>query len=146
MAGKGALPLVLMAGAAAVVLGGKKKKRKKRPPTPTPDVEGKIDWKPPRLEHSEEGGEKLIFDEECAAFADKLNYDKHNAYITGMFHSQTQAGNTNARDIVMAMLEDQAGQCPWGDPAEYTELMLDISNQLLAAVQKYAADAKIPLT
>ena len=145
MAGKSALPLVLMAGAAAVVLGGKKKKRKKKPAI-TPDDEAQLKWIPPHLEHSEEGSEKLTFDEECDAFADKLNYDKHNAYVTGMFHSQIQSGNTNARDIVMAMLKDQAGKCPWDEPAEYTELMNAIADQLLKAVQQYAADAGVTLT
>lgn len=147
MAGKGTL-LLYAAGAAALILGGKKKRRKKAtPPTPTPEEEEEhISWRSSRLEHSEDGKERLPFDEECQAFADKLNYDKHNIYITGMFHSEVQGGNTSARSIVMEMLKDQAPDCPWDDPGAYTELMADIQEQLLAAVQRYAEKESVTLT
>lgn len=123
---------------------GKKKKRRK---TSAPEVEEKPsapDWSSiydPRVKLPESGGEsdKLVFNAECTEFADKLNYDKHNQYITGMFHDMVEEGITDASAITMAMLKDQAPNCPWDDQAKWTELMEGLHGQLLAAVQEYAA-------
>lgn len=149
MAGKNMLPLLAVAGFAAVALTKKKKKKKAAAgegeipeegeegaafPQWTEVGEGSI---PGGLETGPEGSNKLVFDEACQAFADKLNMDAHNTYITGMFHAAIKQGVTSAEEIVMGMLNDQAPQCPWADPAAYTPLMKGVSDQLLAAVREY---------
>ncbi len=139
MAGKSALPLLALAGIAALALGKKKKKKtaangKIEFPNWTQVGGGSI----PGIEEGPDGSDKMVFDQACSAFAQKINMDKHNTYITGMFHAAVEQGATSAQQIALAMLMDQASQCPWAEPASYTPLMRAVYDQLLAAVAEYA--------
>lgn len=149
MAGKSALPLLAAVGLAAVVLTKKKKKK-------TTASESEADMEFPRwvekagggigdLELAPDGQDKMVFDESCQAFADKLNVDAHNTYITGVFHTLVKSGVKSAEEIVQAMLRDQAPQCPWDDPERYTELMVGVHDQLLAAVGEYGSQLGVEL-
>ena len=146
MAGKSTLPLLAFAGIAAVVLTkGKKKKKKKEVEE---EMEEELEF--PKwietaegeaigdLEVSPEGQAKMVFDEACQAFADRLNVDAHNTYLTGSFHTLYKSGVRNAEQIVQAMLRDQAPQCPWDNPEAYTPLMKGVHDQLLAAIADFA--------
>jgi len=151
MAGKNMLPLLAVAGVAAVALTKKKKKKKaategngRLGPNGGENGEAFPSWTevgggsiPGGIETGPDGADKLVFDEACQAFADKLNMDAHNTYITGMFHTAIKQGVTSAEEIVQAMLVDQAPQCPWADPASYTPLMKGVYDQLLSAVREY---------
>lgn len=143
MAKQSALPLLLVAGVAAVAM--KKKKKKKKPSETTDEThEAAPNWSQiydPRVV-IEGGGEsgKMILDSECVQFAEKLNYDAHNQYITGMFHTLVEGGTKDANAITMAILRDQAPNCPWDNHAKWTELMSGIHEQLSAAVGEYAAN------
>lgn len=155
MAKSSAMPFLLLAGGAAVVMSSKKKKKKtKKKEAETPELLEAPDWSKmpeapewsklddPRIQMPEPGGdsEKLVFNAECTEFADKLNFDKHNEYITGMFHDMVEDGVRDAASITRAMLKDQAPNCPWeGSPAEWTDLMKGLWTQLYAAVGEYAA-------
>lgn len=141
MAKQSALPLLLIAGGAAVMMGKKKKRKKSSSTTEKPSPP---DWSKvydPRVKMPEAGGEsaKMVFNTECTEFADKLNYDKHNEYITGMFHDMVEEGITDSGAITLTMLKEQAPNCPWDDQSKWTELMKGLYEQLLAAVQEYAA-------
>lgn len=149
MAGKSTLPLLAVAGIAAIALTRGKKKKKKEAAEVPEGEEGEIkfpEWAEEGIsdipgagpEISPEGGDKLVFDEACQAFVEKLNADAHNVYITGMFDSAVKQGVTSAEQIVQGMLGDQAPQCPWGIPASYTPLMQGVYDQLLGAVREYA--------
>lgn len=150
MAGKSAVPLLALFGGALLLMKGKKKKKSES------EAGGKTqfpDWveKPSGggigdLEISPDGQAKMVFDQSCQAFADKLNADAHNTYITGAFHTLVDSGVKNAEEIVQAMLRDQAPQCPWDDASKYTQLMAGVHDQLLAAVREYAAGINIPLS
>ena len=152
MAGKNIIPLLAVAGFAALALGKKKKKKKAAENGVPGEVENGEEeeeitfpkWTevggghiPGGMEEGAEGSNKMVFDDECRAFAEKINMDAHNTYITSMFHQGIKQGATDAGQIVMAMLADQAPHCPWGDPAQYTELMKGVHDQLLAAVREY---------
>lgn len=144
MAKQSALPLLLVAGVAAVAM--KKKKKKKRPASETTDEttpEAAPNWSEvydPRVA-VESGGEsaKMVLDSECVQFAEKLNYDAHNQYISGMFHTLVESGTKDANAITMAILRDQAPNCPWDDHSKWTELMSGIHEQLSGAIGEYAA-------
>lgn len=149
MANKSALPLLAAAGLAAVVLTKKKKKKKAEA-----EEEGELSF--PRwvekagggigdLEIGPDGQAKMVFDESCQAFADKLNADAHNTYITGVFHTLVKSGVKSAEEIVQAMLRDQAPQCPWDNPENYTELMSGVHDQLLDAVREYGTQLGVEL-
>lgn len=148
MAGKSTFPLLAAAGVAAVVLSkSKKKKAAKKKEEEFPQwMEKPEGGNIGDLETSPEGKAKMVFDSECQAFDDKLRADAHNAYITGTFHTLTKSGVRNAERIVMAMLEDQAPHCPWGDPASYTPLMQGVHDQLLGAVHEYAKNQGVALS
>ncbi len=145
MAGKSTLPFLAAAGIAAVALTrGKKKKKKKK------EVDEEEEMEFPQwietaegeaiggLEVSPEGQAKMVFDEACQAFADRLNADAHNTYLTGSFHTLYKSGVKSAEQIVQAMLRDQAKQCPWDNPEAYTPLMKGVHDQLLAAIVEFA--------
>lgn len=144
MAKQSALPLLLVAGVAAVAM--KKKKKKKKTSDDTTDEttpEAAPNWSEvydPRIV-VEGGGEsaKMVLDSECAQFAEKLNYDAHNQYITGMFHDMVGEGVNEPAEITRAMLKDQAPNCPWDDQTKWTDLMKGLWTQLYAAVGEYAA-------
>ncbi len=150
MDGKSTLPLLAAAGLAAVVLTKSKKKKKKK------EAEEEIEF--PKwietaegdvmegLETSPEGQEKLVFDEECKAFHDRLNADAHEAYLTGSFHALYKSGVRSAEQIVQAMLRDQASQCPWDNPEAYTPLMKGVHDQLLAAIVAFAKANNLALS
>lgn len=150
MAGKSALPILAAAGLAAVFLS--KKKKKSESGTGSKSNGRKFpDWAESgegfgELEISPDGSAKLVFDESCQSFADKLSADKHNTYITGAFHTMADAGVRSAEQMVQAMLRDQAPQCPWDNPEQYTDLMRGVHDQLLAAVREYAAQNNISLS
>ena len=144
MAGKSALPLLAMASLAALALG--KKKKKKKSDSQFPQWAQKLEGGIGDLEIGPDGQAKLAFDESCQAFADKLNADAHNTYLTGSFHTLVDSGVKNAEEIVGAMLRDQAPQCPWDDDSKYTELMAGVHSQLLEAVRGYAEQQGIELT
>lgn len=159
MAKSSAMPLLLLVGGAAVVMSSKKKKKKKKkevetPETPeAPETLEVPDWSKmpeapqwsklhdPRVQMPEAGGdsEKFVFNAECTEFANNLNYDKHNEYITGMFHDMVEDGVRDAASITRAMLKDQAPNCPWDDQTKWTDLMKGLWTQLYAAVAEYAA-------
>lgn len=151
MAGKSALPILAAAGLAAVFLSKKKKKTDDSGGSSSKDDKFPI-WTQKsgeglgNLEISPDGNAKMVFDESCQAFADKLNADAHNTYITGAFHAMVDAGVKNAEEIVQAMLRDQASQCPWDKPDSYTDLMRGVHDQLLEAVRGYAAQNNIALS
>lgn len=160
MAGKSALPLIAAAGLAAVVLTKKKKKKGANGGGGGggEDNGGDGETKFPQwveklkgggigdLEISPDGQAKMIFDESCQAFADKLNADAHNTYITGSFHTLVKSGVNSADEIVAAMLRDQAPQCPWEEPASYTDLMRGVYDQLIAAVRGYGEQVGVELS
>lgn len=153
MAKQSALPLLLVAGGAAVVMSRKKKKKKASDKPTVSEPESGETTVPPefRPNWSEvydlripvEGGgesERLVFNAECTEFAEKLNYDAHNEYITAMFHDLVEGGMQDVSEITMAMLKDQAPNCPWDDPPRWTDLMTALFGQLKGAVGEYAAD------
>lgn len=147
MAGKSALPLLAMFGIAAVAFGKKKKKKtESSQDSQFPKWAEKTTGGIGDLEFSPDGQAKMVFDQSCQAFADKLNADAHNTYITGAFHTLVKSGVKSAQEITVAMLRDQAPQCPWDDASKYTDLMRGVHDQLLAAVQEYGAQQGIVLT
>ena len=145
MAGKSTLPFLAAAGIAAVALTRGKKKKKKaaeekeekeiRFPKWIETAEGEAIG---GLETSPEGQATLVFDEACQAFADRLNADAHETYLTGSFHTLYKSGVRSGEQIVQTMLRDQASQCPWDNPEAYTPLMKGVHDQLLAAIVAFA--------
>ena len=151
MAKNSAMPLLLLAGGAAVMMSKKKKKKSKSSAAKTPDAPEVPDWSAiddPRVKMPEAGGEseKLVFNAECTEFAGKLNFDKHNEYITGVFHDMVENGVTDADAITLAMLKDQAPNCPWNNEPKWSDLMRGLYEQLNSAVSEYAAGFSEPST
>ena len=139
MAGKSAMPLLLVAGAAALVLGGKKKKRK---PSTTngvtkPGEEKK--WVEVGIPSEYGGGEgdRLVLDAECANIAQKIDFGKHNTWVTSRFHQIVAEGTVDPAIITLRLLQEQSEHCPWGDPSSWTPMMKELHDQLLVAVQTY---------
>jgi len=133
---KTAMPLLLVAGGAALVMAaGKKKKLKK--PSEEPDRKY-IEVIVP-TEYGEGTAEKLILDEECNAIAEKIDFHKHNTYITSRYHQLLKEGVlTTPEEISLQLLREQSTHCNWdADRSQWTDLMRALYDQLFTAVKVY---------
>jgi len=133
MAKKG-IGLAIAGGAALVILGsGKKKKKKKVSSDAGPELNLGESW----MRHGGGDAEKLEFDAECNEIINKLNFGKHNEWLTNRFLAIRGSGVENPDEIAVALLKEQSEQCPWDDQSQWTTLMADLFGQLRDAVSVY---------
>ena len=136
MANKQMFGLALAGGAALIVMGGKKKKKKKSAGVDTADdIELNLgeSW----MRHGGGEDEQLEFDAECNVIINKLNFGKHNEWLTNRYLSMRQSGIEDPDQIALELLKEQSTQCPWDDQSQWTTLMADLFGQLRDSVAVY---------
>lgn len=157
---KSVAPLILGLGAAVLLLGGKKKKSGKKLDGNTTDptkpdfrpnwneihrpetVLLKSGWDQWLEENPQAANAKMVFSEDCSEFVQEISPDEHNNYITMMFHHLVENmphHDLSIDNIAMAIIKDQAPNCPWGEKSAWTELMTGVYDQLRQGVAEYAA-------
>ncbi len=156
---KSAAPLILGLGAAVLLFGGKKKKKSGKSENTTdptkPDFRPnwneihrpetvllKSGWDQWLEENPQAPNAKMVFSEACSEFAQEINPDEHKNYITMMFHHLVENmphSNLSVDNIAMAIIKDQAPNCPWDEKSAWTELMTGVYDQLRQGVAEYAA-------
>lgn len=128
MAGKSAIPLILVAGGAALLLSGKKKR----------SSDGRKELKKPTyidISSDPVGDDRIKFDEECGSIINKLNFDDHNNWLTNRYYQLLDEGVVDVEHIAVQLLKDQSNHCPWDDVSSWTPFMKSVYNQLLDAVR-----------
>lgn len=114
MSAKSGPIILLAAGAAALMMMGGKKKPKKKP----------ID--------------KLILDAECSKILNRLEFNAADLWITTRAQELISGGLTNATELTVRLLEEQAPHCPWNDESKWTPFMEAIYDQLHEAVKEWS--------
>jgi len=162
MAKQSAVPFMILAAGAAALAMKKKKKKKSGASTPSDSAGGSSDPSSPdfrpnwneifrpdtvvlksswdqMFNEGQAPNAKMVFNADCTDFAAPVADEEHNQYITMMFHHLVEAGSRDLDEISLAILKDQAPNCPWDDPSMWTELMTGVYGQLRQGVAEYAA-------
>lgn len=134
MAKKSMMGLALAGGAALVIMGSKGKKKKKRVSS---EAGLNLNLGESWMRHGGGDAEKLEFDAECNEIINKLNFGKHNEWLTNRYLAIRDSGVNSPDEIAIALLKEQSEQCPWDDQSQWTTLMSDLFGQLRDAVSVY---------